>query len=936
MPRAPSNISVLFTNIRSVVRNHDSISCAADTTAADIIVLTETWLNESVRDSEIFSAQKCYNIFRCDRSSKRGGGVLVAVNHNFECSQVNVTTNLEFTCVQISVNFTKFLLCVCYRPPSTPLGFCNDLHDTLNTIHIKFSNQQIFLFGDFNFPDVNWQSPAISSEETCESSNFVALCSTFSLTQVITEPTRITDSTSNTLDLLLTTAPDLVTDISYLPKISDHSVIHVMLNVPTRLSHNNPKVIYDYGKANFSAINDGLKIFLDEFLVGFDERSVTENWHLFKSTIHNLIKHHIPQKVITTNRQFPWFSRALKRLANKKRRFFIRAKRSRKSEHWSALKDVVCTYKKALKQAKHKFMNVTLPELLSANPKKFWSLIKDTDDSTISLVDLQSNRISNADCAAALNDTFAKAFSSCTNSSLPACHTHYDFPMDPVHFDFDGIVRIIESLKLSSSCGPDDINTKVLKNTSVYSAIILSKIFNQSLQSGEIPDDWKIGKVIPLHKSGDKHSASNYRPISLTSISCKIFEHVIASHLAKFLESFSFFSPEQHGFRKLFSCETQLVAFTNDLHSVLDNGSAADCIFIDFCKAFDKVPHSLLLHKLSQLNIDPNVLKWIKCFLTDRSQFVHVNGFNSSTLPVTSGVPQGSVLGPLLFLIYINDLPSNLTSSVKLFADDCVIYREIKNATDVSLLQQDLDAIDNWCSTWHMTLNINKCKVMRFSRQRKLNPSSYSISSSPLLPVSSYKYLGVILTADLSWNMHVSSIILNANRTLGFIRRHFSLAPASVKLLLYKSLVRSKLEYASSVWDPCNNSLINALEATQNRASRFILHDYGRLSSVTQMKATLSLEPLTLRRKISRMCLFFKIYKLNATLKTALILPPAHVSLRIDHSCKVGIPKCRTVSYSNSFIPRTTSEWNRLPPSLVLTNNIDQFRKKVSDYFTSV
>lgn len=931
-----SNISVLFTNIRSIVRNRDSISCAADTTAADIIVLTETWLSDSVHDSEIFSSQACYNLFRCDRSSKRGGGVLVAVKNSLECMRVNVTTNLEFSCVQISVNFTKILLCVCYRSPSTPSGFCNDLHDALNTIHTRFPNTDIFLFGDFNFPEINWASPAIPNDATCESSNFLALCSTFSLTQVITEPTRVTNSTSNILDLLLTSAPDFISNISYLPEISDHCVIHLNLKFTTGSSRNKSKVIYNYGKANFSAINDGLKNFLDTFIVGFDERSVSENWCMFKSTLHTLIKQHIPQKVITTNRQFPWFTRALKRLANKKRRFFIRAKQSGKPEHWAALKAVVGTYKKSLKQSKHRFMNVTLPELLSKNPKKFWSTVNHTNDSTVSLLDLQSNPINSADCAAALNETFRKAFSSCTSQSRPAYNPHIDFPMDPVRFDFDGIVRIIESLKLSSCCGPDDINTKVLKNTSAYSAIILSKIFNQSLQLGEIPDDWKKGRVIPLHKSGDRHSASNYRPISLTSISCKIFEHIIVSHLASFLESFSFFTPEQHGFRKQFSCETQLVSFMHDIHSVLDNGSEVDCIFLDFCKAFDKVPHSLLLYKLSKLNIDSNILKWIECFLTNRSQFVYVNGFNSPTVPVTSGVPQGSVLGPLLFLIYVNDLPNNLASSIKLFADDCVIYREIKNSNDVSFLQQDLDTIDNWCSTWHMTLNINKCKVMRFSRHRNLNPSSYTINHSPLLPVSSYKYLGVTLTTDLSWTMHVSSIILNANRMLGYIKRNFSMAPASVKLLMYKSLVRSKLEYASSVWDPCTKTLINALEAVQNRAARFILHDYDRLSSVSLMKASLSLPPLSLRRKLSRISLFFKIYKLNTTLKNALILPPTHVSLRIDHSCKVGLPKCRTVTYSNSFIPKTSSEWNRLPPALMCITNIDEFKIKVSDYYTSL
>lgn len=364
--------------------------------------------------------------------------------------------------------------------------------------------------------------------------------------------------------------------------------------------------------------------------------------------------------------------------------------------------------------------------------------------------------------------------------------------MDPVIFDVSGIQKIIENLKISSSCGIDNINSKFLINTKLYCSIILNKLFEQSLETGCIPNDWKVGKVIPLHKSGNTHCPDNFRPISLTSIPCKIMEHVIYSHLVSFLESNSFFTIAQHGFRKSFSCETQLICFTHELHCILDHGSQADCIYLDFSKAFDKVSHELLFLKLRNLNIDPNVLAWLICFLSNRSQFVTANNFDSHPLPVRSGVPQGSVLGPLLFLIYINDLPTNISSSINLFADDCVIYHKINDNNDVSCLQSDINKVMDWCNTWNMKLNINKCKHMHISRNSS-PASTYHINNVFLETVLSYKYLGVHISSNLSWKTHIHYIINNADRMLGYIRRNFSHSSSSIKLLLYKTLVRSKL-----------------------------------------------------------------------------------------------------------------------------------------------
>lgn len=501
--------------------------------------------------------------------------------------------------------------------------------------------------------------------------------------------------------------------------------------------------------------------------------------------------------------------------------------------------------------------------------------------------------------------------------------------MPPIIIEVTGVIRLIDSLKMHSSPGCDNISAKFLKNTSLYSSIVLTKIFQQSLDTSTLPLAWKTGKVIPLHKSGSKTSPANYRPISLTSTCCKLLEHVIFTNLMNFLESNSFFTVSQHGFRKALSCESQLLSFTHKLHQILDHSSLADCIFLDFSKAFDKVSHKLLLHKLSILNLDHNVLKWIESFLVNRSQFVTANDHNSPLSIVQSGVPQGSVLGPLLFLIYINDLTSVVTSNIHLFADDCVIFREITSPQDITTLQADLNNVCNWCNLWRMELNINKCKFMRISRSNSYLPV-YHLNNISLETTNSYKYLGVHITSNLTWNKHIEYITNQANRLLGYLRRNFSRAPSSLKLLLYKTLLRPKLEYASTIWDPYHDNLIHSIELIQNNSCRFILWNYNRTASASAMKSRLGLELLATRRKTFRLSFFHKLYH-HPTLHPEFMSRPHYLSHRIDHQHKVGISACNTTCFSKSFIPRTSRDWNDLPADIVGINKNENFRKAVAN-----
>lgn len=344
--------------------------------------------------------------------------------------------------------------------------------------------------------------------------------------------------------------------------------------------------------------------------------------------------------------------------------------------------------------------------------------------------------------------------------------------------------------------------------------------------------------------------------------------------------------------------------------------------------------HKLLIYKLRLLKLDSCLVTWIENFLTNRSQFVSANGTNSEECAVHSGVPQGSVLGPLLFLIYINDLPSCVSSYVHLFADDCVIFREITGPNDVALLQSDLTAVLNWCNTWLMELNSKKCKFMRVSRKITSLPV-YNLDNTQLDSVTSYKYLGVHISNNLTWHTHINYVVCNANRMLGYLRRNFTKSPSSVKLMLYKTLVRTKLEYAASVWDPYHNNLVHSLEMVQNNSVRFITSNYNRNASITLMKSNLKLPSLASRRTMLRLTLFHKLYH-HSYLRDLLILSPHYVSHRLNHAHKVGIPSSKTESFRQSYLPRTSNDWNCLPASLVTISDHDTFVTVLANSFNTL
>ena len=354
--------------------------------------------------------------------------------------------------------------------------------------------------------------------------------------------------------------------------------------------------------------------------------------------------------------------------------------------------------------------------------------------------------------------------------------------MAGIDIHVNGAAKLLRGINAHKATGPDAIPAMLLKEAADQLAPILTTIYRASLQQAIVPEEWKKANVVPIFKKGDHSAASNYRPVSLTSIASKMMEHIISSQVMRHLDINDVLHDAQHGFRKRRSCETQLILSADDFLKTLDKNVQTDAILLDFSKAFDREAHKHLLKKLEAIGVTGTTLGWISSFLTDRKQTVVLEGMSSDAKPVTSGVPHGTVLGPLLFLIYINDLPNYVNSStIRLFADDCLICKEIHSQQDTEDLQTDLDALQTWERRWMMSLHPQKCQLLRITRKPSPIIAQYNIHGYVLEVADTAKYLGVTLHKHCAWSKHINQTAKKANNTRAFFQRNLRRAPTSVK-----------------------------------------------------------------------------------------------------------------------------------------------------------
>ena len=436
-----------------------------------------------------------------------------------------------------------------------------------------------------------------------------------------------------------------------------------------------------------------------------------------------------------------------------------------------------------------------------------------------------------------------------------------------------GITKLIKGLNIHKAAGPNLINGRLLKECCDACTSILQLI---SQESGTIPNNWCNANVTPLFKKGECYKAANYRPVSLTSIYSKLMEHVIASQLMGHLNTNNILYDLQHDFQDKCSCETQLLALVHELAHGVNANKQTDMAILDFSKVFDKVSHKGLLYKLQWYGAEPLTHAWIANFLKNRTQAVVLEGKTSTSVPVTSGVPQGTVIGPILFLVYINDLPECISNfTVWLFTDDCILYRQIDSTADCVKLQDDLTALQHWKDMWLVTFNTKKCNTMWVSSSPKPISFDYSIHNTVLENVPHTKYLGVTIQSNLKWDVHCKQVAAKATNTLNVLKWNLK-SSEEVHKKAFKSIVCPQVKYAASVWSPWLARDKAQIERVQHRAAHNVYNTYSRYSSVTAMLQSLNWETLESHRFNMHLCIIY----------LESLLQPGHVSLvRLCYTC---------------------------------------------------
>ena len=579
------------------------------------------------------------------------------------------------------------------------------------------------------------------------------------------------------------------------------------------------------------------------------------------------------------------------------------------------------------------------------NAKPFWSYTNSKLKTKTGIADLKrqdgSRTTTDKEKADLLNDFFKSVFTCEKDGELPNMPTpELATTLEDFTISEEEVRKLLLHLKRDKAPGPDGINPTILVELADILAKPISIIFNISLDSGNIPEDWRKAQVSPIFKNkGSRLNSTNYRPVSLTCILCKAMETLVRKHLVNHLENNRIISRHQHGFTTGRSCITQLLETLDIWTEILDDGGGIDVVYTDFMKAFDSVPHRRLVAKTEAYGVRGKVLRWIKDFLSGRTQEVCVNGTKSEPAAVTSGIPQGSVLGPILFVIYINDLPDCVKCDAKLFADDTKIFTRSDIKENREQLQRDLDALHNWSNDWQLRFHPEKCCVMRLGN--KDENVTYTMKGTDdkgeekvytLKESKEEKDLGVIVDNELDFKKHVATVTSKANRTLGIIRRSFTHLANDTFVLLYKAVVRPTLEYGHAIYNPHLKTLCCELEDVQRRATR-LLGNLKELPYNERLKK-LKLESLEFRRERGDMIDVYKflnnIYDTDKPNFTT--VDPESRKTR-GHSKKIIKQRGKLKTRLNFFSYRVVNQWNELPEEVISAKSLNAFKNRLDTFW---
>ena len=978
----PNSLSVDFQNVQGLIPFSQlgltqpkldqtkifELNAHLATKKPDVLVLNETWLNKSIKDNEVIGHHN-YDVYRNDRSEvthpadpnnpkkfrKFGGGVLIAVRSNIEasCKRLSMRKGAEILALEVTVGNNKYVFCTVYRVGNLGEDNHESIVNSVRSMYNGRSLRKVFIIGDLNLSSLDWPH-ADGSQENIDRIDklFLNSFSELGLHQCVEEPTHVK---GRTLDILLTNFRALVSDVKVnkLKNIckSDHYTVSFKVNISTKNKKLSKRRIYNFKRASWDQLNDDLSRVPWSALIDRTDPEIA--WSNFKTVLFGLVDKHIPKITMKNDFNAPWFDaecfdayRSKERAHKKFKLDSCLANEVKRNSARSHFKHM-CNEK-----MRDNLYNSDDPALIT---KKFWAHVKSKSKNHRLPECMSLNgtfRNSPLDKANLFNSYFFDQFSEASNYDI--CIDWTNDSLFDIDFDALEIKRLLSNVNSNKACGPDGIHGKILKHCAAGLAHPLSMLFRLSYNSGSLPRDWKVANVVPVHKKGSKDNVENYRPISLTSLVMKTFERVLKKELLA--RTAHLLDERQHGFLSHKSCTTNMVGFLdkvvlsiNDLQTF-----STDVVYFDFSKAFDSVNHDLILTKLkSMYGIDGRLLKFVQNYLQGREQSVVIDNCVSTSKPVLSGVPQGSILGPILFVLFINDLPSGLSQGTELalYADDTKIWRSIASQSDHQILQSDINYLNNWAVSNKMQFHPLKCKVV--SIHSSPSPLAalpfvnfhYHLGEVPLEYTESEKDLGVLINCKLNFTDQQENLLLKANQQLGLVRRTCNFVmDVRRRRVLYLTLVRSQFEHCSPIWRPCFETMVLKFENFQKRCIKWILSEeelsYSEFEVYVRKCKQVNILPLRQRFILNDLILLHKI--VNALVPICL---PHYLkwfdgstrlrTTHLDHLSLVSTINPRRNRYKileKSFFYRTHSLWNRIPLEIREIGSPSLFRIRLESH----
>ena len=923
----PLPLEVRLLNIRSLFNKVSLLGNLITLEKIDLFFLMETWLHPMISDSMIRISN--FEVIRSDRTSARGGGVALYYKDTLKITKLNdpvlppKNSNFEFIAVQYAAFNTKLTFVCFYIPPIaskcslTIANVCKVI-----ATYITSSNPFILL-GDFNLPKINWET---SSSEGCSSEYFLQFCIEQGLSQIVSSPTH---RDGNILDLMLFNASALSILITHsvecpLSLSGDHNVLSLSLATARQSLNTTSRSYFDFKNADYTAINQYLSSVDWSFLV--DQRLSQQLYDRFIFYLQQAISYYTPTKT-TTNNRISKLPKHIKKLLNVKLNTYKKLKVKKCSREEYKIK---CQEYEAAVRNWHGRVEENICN--NPNRSRVFSYANNKLNNKFilpTLLDSQGDSVScNKNKADLLNETFYSSFSADDNATFNTFPKVSSF-MPNIEISESDVLTAVKMTKDKLSLTPEKIPPYFIKRT-IYSILHpLTHIFRSSLEFNFIPYQWKQSIITPIFKKGDRRIPINYRPVALTSSFVRIKESIISKDIIDHSINNNLLLPNQFGFLPNHSSSSQLLWCLDKWLKSYCSDEISYVIYTDVSKAFDTVNHRKLISILNSLGINDNLLKWIYNFLTNRSQKVRVGSDYSLPLPVISGIPQGSVLGPLLFLIFINDIVfpihNQFNTEVALYADDTKIF-----STNPAELQMSINLFDKVLQYYQLHLAPHKCFVLPISKPKMSPDQQFQIGSSVLEYSSSSNDLGIIICKDLKWESHVSKIVKNASFTSYQILKSFRSRNIWILVKLYKSYVRPKLEYNTSVWSPSLQQDIDKIEKVQHRYTKSICRRCNiPFSCYEDRLLKLNLISLEDRRIRYDLINLFKIANNLSDLDFNSFFSFQNNSHNLRRQTITPKFYAKNKTWHGSFFERATRYWNRLDPNIKATKSLEVFKNNL-------